>query len=82
MFTYQLYPATHPIMPGHRCSSPIGSWVISFVEFKRDEHVGHLVSPDQVVFSSYHEPEGQTRAVIRWCSRANFGILYSWIGSQ
>ena len=62
MFTYQLYPATHSIMPGHRCSLLMGYWIISFVEFKRDEYIGHLASPNQIVLTGCHEPESQAGA--------------------
>ena len=83
MFTYQLCPATHSIMPGHRCCSPMGSWIISSVEFKRDEYIGHLTSPNQVVLTCCHEPESQAGAMIHWCSRTNFGISFldwEWVG--
>ena len=76
MFTYQLYPATHPIMPGHRCSPPVGPFVISLVKFKKDEHVGHFASPSEVVFTGCHEHEGQAGAVIHWCTRTNFGVSF------
>ena len=80
MFTYQLNPATHSIVPGHRCPPPMGPWVIFFVEFKRDEYIGHLVSLNQVVLTGCHEPEGQTGAVIHWCSRVNLRISYPGLG--
>ena len=76
MFTYQLYPATHPIMPGHRCSPPVGPFVISLVKFKKDEHVGHFASPSEVVFTGCHEHEGQAALIPGLGIRPVFVIVF------
>ena len=50
-------------------------------ELKRDEDIGHLLGSYQVVLTSCHQSESQTRAVIYWSVTADLKVPYPWVGS-